>query len=226
MKDLTVPEIAAAMRAVDFPPRLDAEESRLLIQLMQLVAEGRPVSQSVVAQVVSSRSLSPESAVSLLEKLCEYDGDGNLVGALGLSQRNHPHQFTLNDRKLSTWCAWDALFIPGLLERTAEVESRCPATKERVSIRISKNRVETIEPPESVLTLAVPQGAGESLRNAESIRKKFCCFVHFFVSPEAADGWISAESRDLAVLSVEEGHTLGQVLLEQAFKLAERRNMA
>ena len=40
MNDLSVTEIAAALRTTDFPQRFDANESRLLVKLLQLVAEG------------------------------------------------------------------------------------------------------------------------------------------------------------------------------------------
>lgn len=221
MNDLSLTEIAAAMRATGFPPRFDAAESRLLIRLLQLVSEGSPVPKSMVEQADSNLQMPSGSTASLVEKLCERDGNGNIVGILGLSQRNHPHRFTINDRVLSTWCAWDALFIPALLQQAAKVESTCPATNEKVCIRISENRVEAIEPPESVITIAVPKVVGVKLESAERIRRAFCCFVHFFVSSESAAEWISANNYDLNVLSVEDGYQLGRMAFEYVLKLAE-----
>ncbi len=50
MSGLSVTEIAAALRAADFPPRFDADESQLLIKLLQLVAQGNPVPRSMANQ--------------------------------------------------------------------------------------------------------------------------------------------------------------------------------
>ena len=153
MNDRSAMEIAAALQATDFPPRFDDAESRLLIKLLQLVAAGSPVPHSVAEQAATNLQMPLDSAASFVDKLCERDGDGNIVGILGLSQRNHPHRFKVNGRVLSTWCAWDALFLPILLGQTAEVESSCPATNARIRIRIAQDRVEKIDPPESVVTI-------------------------------------------------------------------------
>ena len=151
---------------------------------------------------------------SFVGRVSERDADGNIVGIFGLSQKDHPHRFTVNHQLLSTWCAWDALFLPPLLGQTAEVESTCPVTKARICARISPERVEEIHPGESVLTIALPKFRGEKLESAEMIWESFCCLVHFFVSRESAAEWIRANNHDLSVLSVEDGFELGRLAFE------------
>jgi len=213
VSDLYVIEIATAMRAANFPPRFDANKSRLLIKLLQLVAEGNPVPRSMADQTATRLQMPLDRSASLVDRTCEHDADGNIVGIFGLSQRNHPHQFTVKGRVLSTWCAWDALFLPVLLGRTAVVESTCPATKASIHARITPDEVETIRPTEAVVSIALPKVTGKSLESAE-IRNTFCCHVHFFVSQEAAAEWISAKNHELNVLSVGDGFELGRLAFE------------
>ena len=216
MIDSSVTEIAAALQGINSPPQSD--ESRLRIRLLRLVAEGRPVSRSQVEQTAASLQMSLAAATSFVEKVSERDEEGNIVGILGLSQRNHPHQFKVNGRVLSTWCAWDALFLPPLLGQQAEVESTCPVTQARVRVRITPEQVEEIDPPESVISIAVPKLDAASLKSVETIWKTFCCLVHFFVSPESALEWISAKQHDLKVLSVEDGFLLGRMFFEHTLE--------
>jgi hypothetical protein len=53
-----------------------------------------------------------------------------------------PHRLYLGDIELSAWCAWDTLFLPELLERTAEVHSHSPPDETPVRLRVSPRRVE------------------------------------------------------------------------------------
>ena len=213
MINSSVTEIAAAMRAAEFPPRFDVNESKLLVKLLQAVAEGTPIPRSMAVQIATNFQMPLDRAESLVDRTCEHDADGNIVGIFGLSQRNHPHQFTVNGRALSTWCAWDALFLPVLLGKTAVVESTCPATKASIHARITPDEVETIQPTEAVVSIALPKVTGKSLESAE-IRNTFCCHVHFFVTQESAAEWISANNHELKVLSVEDGFELGRLAFE------------
>ena len=60
-------------------------------------------------------------------RMSERNEIGDIVGTFGLSQNKHPHGFKLEDRDLSTWCAWDALFLPSLIGIPAKVTSTDPA---------------------------------------------------------------------------------------------------
>ena len=78
--------------------------------------------------------MTSEEATAFIKQVGELDKEGNIVGWMGLSQKDHPHKFRINGHKLATWCAWDTLFLPALLKRTAKVESTCPSTKELVRL--------------------------------------------------------------------------------------------
>ncbi len=221
MNNPTVDDIAKSLRESGFPPRFGADESRLKVWLLRRVAEGRPVSGTEVEQYAESIRMPLDAARSFVGRVSERDADGNIVGIFGLSQKDHPHRFNVNNQSLSTWCAWDALFLPSLLGQTAKVESTCPVTKARICARISPERVEEIDPRDSALTIALPKLSGEKLVSAETIWGSFCCLVHFFVSRESAADWVSANNRELKVLSVEDGFELGRLTFEHVSKFAE-----
>ena len=218
MNNPTVDDIAKSLRESGFPPRFGANESRLKVWLLRRVAEGRPVSDTEVEQYAESIRMPLDAVRSFVGRVSERDEESNIVGIFGLSQKDHPHRFTVNNQSLSTWCAWDALFLPAMLGQTAEVESTCPVTKTRICARISPERVEEIHPHESVLTIALPKFSGEKLESAEMIWGSFCCHVHFFVSQELAAKWISTNNRDLSVLSVEDGFKLGRLAFEHVLE--------
>lgn len=223
MIDPSVAEIAMALREIGFPPRFRDDELRVLIGVLKYVAEGHPLSPRQIEQVATSIPMPLDAATSFLGQLSECDEEGNVVGVFGLSQRKHPHQFKVNDQTLSTWCAWDALFLPAMLGQTAAVESSCPATKAGIRVRMTPEKVEEAQPTGSVVTIAVPNVAGTGLKSVETIWKTFCCFVHFFVSKESAVEWISAKNQNLRILSVEQAHQLGQTVFQRSLEHVENR---
>ncbi len=200
-------EVAKALRASNFPQRLGTDKTRLRIGVLRLVAKGLPVPMQKVEQFASDLKMSTNAATSFIAKVSEQDGDGNIVGILGLSQRAHPHRFEVKDRVLSTWCAWDALFLPALLKRRATVESSCPVTKERIRLTITPKKVEAVAPSECVVTMAVPATSPEAV---EEIWAAFCHFVLFFASEDAASRWVSKRKQDLRIVTVETAYELGR----------------
>ena len=71
MNTPNVSEIAQALRGSDFPSRFSADESRLLIKVLRLVAEGRPVTPGRVEQAAAHLELPLGAATSFLRKLSE-----------------------------------------------------------------------------------------------------------------------------------------------------------
>jgi hypothetical protein len=107
-------EIAITLHQAGIPPKLTADQSKLLIKVLQLVAKGQPVTPEQVREIASRHQISIDDAISFLKHVSEIDGDRNIVGIFGLSQKDHPHRFQLKGYILSTWCAWDTLFLPPL----------------------------------------------------------------------------------------------------------------
>ncbi len=164
---------------------------------LKLLALGDPVSAERVAEVAGLALVDvQETFAKIKEQGGELDGDGNLVG-LALTLNRTPHRFTVNGRILYTWCALDAVFMPGLLQETAVVESSCPTTGAPIRLRISPDGIEEVVPETAVLSIAVP---GLSCRCAGDAEEKAktgptsdgCSQMHFFASRTAGERWISS----------------------------------
>ena len=90
----------------------------------------------------------------------EVDESGNIVGA-ALTTTPTPHALSFGGRSLFAWCALDTLFIPGLLDEVAEVESTCPASGTDVRLVVTPEGVSTVDPGDAALSVVLP-GVGAS----------------------------------------------------------------
>lgn len=220
MENRTLAQIAKALRKAEIPPRFEPDESRLLIQVLRRVADGGPVSLAQLEDVASSLRMPLDGAVAFVRQVTERDREGSVVGVLGLSQNNHPHRFVVNGHTLATWCAWDSLFLPVILKQTAKLESSCPATKTRIRLTITPDKVEQCEPTNAAISIVVPAVTKKGRESVEEIWMTFCHFVHFFSSPESASEWFAGRNRDVSILSVEEAYQLGRMAFEDLLAYA------
>ncbi len=116
---------ALAQKVADAFPDLSATDQKIAVGLYRLLAEGEPVSPDLLAQHLDlSKSVVREVLNSW--PAVYFNDEKNVVGFWGLALQEMPHRFKVNGRQLYTWCAWDSLFIPELLGKTAEVESPVP----------------------------------------------------------------------------------------------------
>jgi alkylmercury lyase len=191
-----------------FPP----EVSRFVVQLLGRVAEGQPVTLAEAQALASRLEVSPDVADKVIQQMCERDNAGNIIGLVGLSQNSYGHKFQVNGQRLSTWCALDALFLPMLLQQTAEVNDQCPVTKTPISLTITPDGVATYQPDSAVVSAVTPQVQAADLSSVREIWMTFCNHIHFFRSRDAAQQWFSGKSQEFQILSVEDGFTLGRIL--------------
>lgn len=87
----------------------------------------------------------------------EVDDSGNIIGA-ALTTTRTPHTLSFGGRKLFAWCALDTLFIPGLLDEVAEVESTCPVSGSDIRLVVTPEGVTAVHPPDAVLSVVLPGG--------------------------------------------------------------------
>lgn len=190
-------------------PRLSPEEQRAGIVLLRELAGGEPIGASQLARALGA---SLEEAEAMLTKSAlrpfVYAGkDGRVVGFWGLSTRPTHHQFTINGRRLWTWCAQDSLFLPELLGGTAQAESRDPEAGELIRLTISPVGVEAAEPKEVVVSMVRLDTA--DLSSAEQIMATACHFIHFFASRATGERWVTAQPQT-ALLSLYEAIAFGR----------------
>ncbi|MCH7939828.1 MAG: hypothetical protein IID13_08790 [Candidatus Marinimicrobia bacterium] len=136
-----------------------------------------------------------------------YDHADHIIGYWGLSIQGMGHRFIVDGNTLYTWCAWDSLFIPQIIGKTAQVQSVDPETKEIIQLTVSPERVVAVEPRNAVTSFMIPRA--DEMRS--DVIKSFCHYLHFFTSQETAKKWVSASERkaDLVILSLIEAYRIG-----------------
>jgi alkylmercury lyase len=181
MPTITPATLASELAAAT--PPLSEHEQRLFITLYRLVAGGQPVDPTELAE---HARLSLDAVNEALERLpgVYLDDERRAIGFWGLSIRPMPHRITVNGRTLYAWCAWDTLFLPELLGASAEIESTCPTTGQRVTLTVEGTEVTSHQPADIVLSFM----HRDEPFDADTIRT-FCHYVHFFANPEAAGEW-------------------------------------
>ncbi|MGH7820905.1 MAG: organomercurial lyase [Candidatus Binatia bacterium] len=188
-------------------PKLDPVKRRVAIATYRRLALGRPV---------PVRDIGAEAGVVEAEVrriLGEWigvfrDPEDRIVGFWGLAIPKMKHRFEVDGVALHTWCAWDTLFLPELLGRTARVESACETSGEPVRLTVSPAAIEGAEPSSPVMSFLAP----EASRFQQDVIENFCHYVHFFRSREDGEKWV--------------GRAPGTFLLtlDEAFEIARRKN--
>lgn len=193
----------------------EAVHSSVLLtdSILKIIAEGNPATAQAVSQQANLPLAEVEEAFEQIKKRGgEFDGNDNLVG-LALTLNPMPHRFRINGKELYTWCSLDAVFLPGLLETTAEVESTCPVTHQKIKLTITPEGVTEYSPSSTVLSITVPGISCRTDNDCSTEKKQTgpssdgCSQMHFFSSRDAAEAWVKNRP-GIAIFTVEEAYRL------------------
>jgi alkylmercury lyase len=200
----TITPTAIASELASATRRLSEHEQHLSLTLYRLLAAGQPVDSSALAEAAR---LPVDAARAALERLpgLYTDDQERVIGFWGLSISPMPHQMTVNCQTVYAWCAWDTLFLPELLGATAEIQSRCPTTGQRISLTVEGTQVTSQDPRETVLSFL----HRDQPFDADTIRT-FCHYVHFFANPDAAAEW-TANREGTFTLSLAQGSEIARL---------------
>jgi alkylmercury lyase len=190
-------------------PTLTPEEQRAGIVLLRELALSDPVTAAQLARALGATSADAKTLLerSALNPFVYTDEQGRVVGFLGLAARPMHHRFALSSRALWTWCAGDSLFLPELLDETAEVESRDPEGGELIRLTISPARVEAVDPEGVVVSMMRPDTP--DFTSAARIMATACHFIFFFGSWAAGERWV-ARHPGTWLLSLNEAFEFGK----------------
>jgi alkylmercury lyase len=190
-----------------------ADEQRVAIALYRELAKGKAVNADQLGRALGR---SPAESRALLQRdaikaFVHPDNEGRVLGFGGLAAAPMHHRFEVEGRTLWTWCAWDSLFIPEILGRSARVTSPDPETREIVRLVVTPDRVESVIPDEAVVSFIrlEPEVFATSAAN---VMANFCNFVFFFSSRLSGERWIVKHPGTFLYT------------LEEAFALAKRLN--
>ncbi len=202
MNTLSLDDLVA--RLLPVLPSLDAREQTLSLKLLQLLANGNPVSRQ---QLAESLSVSIDVVNETLGRWwgVYYDEQHQITGYWGLSVKPTQHHVRINGRTLYAWCAWDTLFLPGLLNATVTIESRCAQTDNRIQLTLGPEGLQEVQPAGAVMSFLVP----DLYAVKDNIVAHFCHFVYFFESMDAGLAW-TAHTPDTFLLSMEDAWMLGK----------------
>ncbi len=193
----------ALLQTSDIP----SSQRPLRRQLTRLLAGGQPVAPAHLARAMHASVEEIRAALQEIPEL-EYDEQGNIVGK-GLTLIPTAHQFHVNHHPLFTWCAWDALYFPVLLSSSAQVISRCPVTAETIRFTATPEQICDLDPKGAMISLVISDATACST----NVRETFCCYSHFFSSPQAAASW-QKKHPDALLLSVEEAYQVGKFVVQ------------
>jgi alkylmercury lyase len=189
---------AVAMAAPDF-------DDRIALEVYRRLAEGSPAPASDIAERAGAPVRRVEDVLSSWPGVY-LDEAKNVIGFWGLTitELSPTHRLEVNGRNLFAWCAWDTLFLPGILEATARVESACPTTGETISLVVSPRGIVETSHRDAVVSFLTPDRDFDA-----DVIQSFCHFVHFFASREAGETW-TAEHPGTFLLPLDDGFELGR----------------
>jgi len=185
-------------------PYLNQEEQKVSVQIHRLLAQGRPLTSQHVAD---SLQLSVETVNEMLKQWwgIHYDDRDRIIGYWGLSLHPTQHRFEIDGQTLYTWCAWDTLFLPEILQTSARIESRRELGGANVRLLLNPNGLQSVQPSDAVMSFVVP----ETTKVRKNVVAHFCHYVFFFESRDAGLAWTEKHPGTF-LLSIDEAYALGR----------------
>jgi alkylmercury lyase len=192
--------IEAYREAFDAIPQEALElDLRVTVKTMQALAEGKPVSPDQLAEIWE---MPLEQVLMVLDRAVTagravINAQGDLVGGV-LSLVPTAHRISVEGEQLYAWCAYDAIYAPGVIGRPAQVVSKDPVSGDPIEMTITPEGVENLRPEGAVVTVVGPEA--DVRGGLESPR---CSQMLFFGSRDSAEKW-RQDRAGVSILTVEE----------------------
>lgn len=207
--DIATVDALWEMSALRRAPAPTPVERRAGLVLLRELAGGEPVCVEEFARALDASVGIAEDLVkaSRLTRSILTSEAGRIRGFMGLSVSETPHRMIVDGRALWTWCAYDTLFLPALLDRTAQIETHDPVTGQTIHLTVSPRRVEDVEPAAAVASIVRPEAW--DVASAACVIASACNHMFFHVSRATGDRW-RLEHPETILLSLEEAFEFGQ----------------
>jgi alkylmercury lyase len=180
------------------------DDAPLALATLDELAKGEPVAPAALAARADRDQAQVSQLVARWPNV-HLNDQGRIVAFGGLSLTPTQHRFEVAGRELYTWCAWDTLFLPAVLEQTARVTSTCPITGAEVRLLVALDGIQDAEPASLRVSFPPPEWTDTS-----DITATFCCHVHFLAGQQAADQWLDGNAGALT-LRLDEAFELGRL---------------
>ncbi|MEE8046735.1 MAG: organomercurial lyase [Dehalococcoidia bacterium] len=214
----SVAEVVSNLKSIGLPPDWDDAYNRLAATLFTEIAKGSPVSPETADKLIANAKVDLADGREFVTGMSERDENGGIVGSLGLTQNDYPHKFEVDGVNLSTWCAWDTLFIAPVLKKIANVVSNAPSSGTPVHLEIGPDGVKAAEG--AVVSFVILEPEDIDVSSLESVWMVFCHQIHFFPSHEEAEAWTKDRDYNFAILSVEDAFEVGQLAFADMLRVA------
>ena len=207
MEQLNIDDVVQAYQlAVEgIPKEMIDLDLRVQFLTIQALAEGHPLSAEELAELWQI----PLGQVRTILKQgaekgsAELDSEGNLIGAVLTNIPTH-HRIRVNGHKMYAWCSYDAIYVPGILGKDAEIESIDPISHESIWLTVTPDGVLDYHPSGTVLSVVTGKAASSAGPNSPR-----CSQMLFFASRESAETWVG-DHPGVAILTVEEVYQLAR----------------
>lgn len=187
-------------------------DQHISLSIYQIIGKGLPASIEQLAESVHISTNDLKSKL-LLWPGVSINRDEEVVRFWGISLENMYHTLEFEDAKVYAWCAWDALFIPELVQKKAIIKSKCPITKEEIVLTIDSNGNITSKNEDVVVSFLLP----EETAMLSDVITNLSHFVYFFSSLKAGEEW-TKDHKGTYLISLEEATTLSQLKNSLQFK--------
>lgn len=190
------------------PATNTVETQNMSLSLYRLLSRGIPVLREVLA---AECGVAQERVNSFLRELPRSavildDRDRRAVIAFnGLNLAPTPHRFAIGKTVLYTWCAFDALFLPEILGKSATLITRCPATGTALTFELAPGKVLATQTPDCVLSIVTP----DEEACCGDIRAAFCDHVNLFKDAQTFKTWAKGR-QSVACVTLEEGQAFAR----------------
>ena len=194
--------LVGAMRSVD-----DVELA-LVTAVYRHLLRGTP---AAVGELAADARWDPSDADERLRTWPAVfrDADDRVIGFWGLTSEPMPIRVRTEVGDASLWCALDPLFILPLVGTEGIVSAHCSVTSTPITIRVTPERVEALEPATPAMSLLLLEGGLQ-----DNVQDVFCHSVLFFADHEAARTWTASQPGTF-VVTLDEAAELGRAIAQR-----------
>jgi alkylmercury lyase len=204
----SVESVSAAITAA--MPVLDETDRQIATAIYRLLSHGEPVEPAAVAAAIEIDLEYVEARLASWPGVYR-DEKGRVAGFWGyaIAQLDPEYRLMADGRTTYAWCALDALFIPGTIDKTVRVEASDPISGQPISVVVDRDGARAVSPASPLVSMVVPSGPF-----GYDVIESFCHRVLFFASEETGAEWI-ADHPDTTLFSVDDAFAVGRALTDR-----------
>lgn len=176
-------------RAID---RMVGERGPFTAAVLDRLADGLPADADHLAAATGLDHHEVQQRIAAAEATGYETRDGAIIGA-ALTLNPTAHQFTVRGHQLHTWCGFDALFLPILLDEPATARSTCPVTGDPIHLAIGPDGTAAhVEPATTHVAIVGPEIA--ACCDTTGPGSDVCTQMPFLSSAQAGQTWLKGRS--------------------------------